>query len=119
MAFCNNEDTHIGEISYNDCSYNSDTTASAYSSSSENIHEIQIKIKRVIENRILNETKKTGKRKLHSCNKNSKKIKSMKIEEMDNCKIIARKKNFFNGNQIRESENHIIHLDGTKNDYIN
>ncbi|VTZ67560.1 conserved Plasmodium protein, unknown function [Plasmodium chabaudi chabaudi] len=119
MAFCNNEDTNIGEISYNNCSYYSDTTASDYSSSSNDIHKIQIKIKTAIENKILNETKKTGKRKLNSCNKNSKKKKSMHIEEMGNYKIIARQLYFFNGNQIRESENHIINLDDTKKYYIN
>ncbi|SCL99776.1 conserved Plasmodium protein, unknown function [Plasmodium chabaudi chabaudi] len=119
MAFCNNEDTNIGEISYNNCSYYSDTTASDYSSSSNDIHKIQIKIKTAIENKILNETKKTGKRKLNSCNKNSKKKKSMHIEEMGNYKIIARQLYFFNGNQIRECENHIINLDDKKKYYIN
>ncbi|SCA48724.1 conserved Plasmodium protein, unknown function [Plasmodium ovale] len=119
MAIYDTEDMNAAEISYSDYSHSSDTTASADTSASdEDVKGIQIKIKRAIENRILDETKKKKKRKLLNFEKNFKKRKNMKIEEAG-YKIITRKFKFFKNEEMKKKPEDTAHAESNSNNITN
>ncbi|SBT75979.1 conserved Plasmodium protein, unknown function [Plasmodium ovale] len=119
MAIYDTEDMNAAEIRYSDYSHNSDTTASADTSASEeDVKGIQIKIKRAIENRILDETKKKKKRKLLNFEKNFKKRKNMKIEEAG-YKIITRKFKFFKNEEMKKKSEDNAHEESNSNNITN
>ncbi|CAG9479980.1 conserved Plasmodium protein, unknown function [Plasmodium vivax] len=101
MAISNVRVMESDDVSQGDYSCNSETTADAETSASEDDEKgIQIKIKRAIENGILDEAKKKKKRKMLNFDRSFKKRKNLKIEQ-EGFKINIRKFRLFKIDHVK------------------
>ncbi|CAA9987022.1 conserved Plasmodium protein, unknown function [Plasmodium knowlesi strain H] len=102
MAISNVDLMESDNVSQGDCSCSSETTAGTENSTSEDDGKgIQIKIKRAIENGILDDEKKKRKRKLLNFDRSFKKRKNLKIEQ-EGFRINIRKFRLFKIDHVKK-----------------